>query len=120
PLDPLLARVHANEAEDIVQEALGQACKKLDQLTWQGWQALQAWLWSFVENAHADRCRYHARGCRDERRVVEDAQSPGADSSQAGVLAGVPGREETPSRQARQRERDQRLRQAMREYLTEE
>ena len=64
-LDPAVA--------DPVQDALGQACQKLDSFTWQGWEALQAWLWSFVVNAHADRCRYHARHCRDERRVIQEA-----------------------------------------------
>jgi RNA polymerase sigma factor (sigma-70 family) len=116
----LRRRPHANEAEDIVQEALAQACQKLNLFTWHGWEALQAWLWAFVENTHADRCKYHARECRDERRVVEDVPAPGADTSQVGVLAGIAGREETPSRQAQRRERDDRLRQAMRELLTEE
>jgi RNA polymerase sigma factor (sigma-70 family) len=113
-------RPHANEAEDIVQDALQQAFQRLDSFTWHGWEALQAWLWAFVEYAHADRCKYHARGSRDERRVVQDVPSPGADTSQVGVLASVPGREDTPSRQAQRRERDDRLRQTMREVLTHE
>src|SRR5262249_20813966 len=108
------------EAEDVVQEALLQACRRLDGFTWQGWEAFQAWLWAFVDNAHADCCAYHARGCRDERRVVKDVRPAGADSSPAGGLAGVAGREETPSRQVHRRERDERLRQAMRDVLTDE
>jgi len=64
----LRARVLANEAEDIVQDALVQAIQRLDQFAWQGWEALQARLWAFVENAHADRRKYHVRECRHERR----------------------------------------------------
>jgi RNA polymerase sigma factor (sigma-70 family) len=116
----LRRRPHGNEAEDIVQEALIQACRRLDGFTWQGWEALQAWLWAFVDNAHADRCAYHTAGCRDERRLVEDVPPAGADNSQVGVLAGVAGREETPSRHAQSRERDERLRQAMRDVLTDD
>jgi RNA polymerase sigma factor (sigma-70 family) len=122
--DDMVARLrhrpHANEAEDIVQDALAQACLRLDDFTWQGWEALQAWLWAFVEHAHADRCKYHARDCRHERRVVEDVPPLGANSSQSGVLAGVAGCEESPSRQAQRRERDERLRQTMRDVLTVE
>jgi RNA polymerase sigma-70 factor (ECF subfamily) len=116
----LRRRPYGNEAEDIVQEALLQVCRRLDGFTWQGWAAFRAWVWTFVEHAHADRCAYHARGCRDERRLVEDVPPVRADSSQVGVLAGVAGREETPSRQAHRRERDERLRQAMRDVLTDE
>jgi RNA polymerase sigma factor (sigma-70 family) len=116
----LRRRPHANEAEDILADALVGAYQKLDQFTWQGWEALQAWLWAFVENAHADRRKYHRRGCRDEGLVVEDVPPPGTDTSQVGALAGVAGREETPSRQAQRRERDERLRQAMRAVLSEE
>ena len=96
-------RLHANEAEDIVQDALAQAIQRLDQFTWHGWAAFQGWMWAFVENAHADRLKYHARDCRDQRRVVEDVSPPEMDTSQVGLLTGVAGREETPSRQARRR-----------------
>jgi RNA polymerase sigma factor (sigma-70 family) len=110
-------RPHPSEAEDVVQEALWRASSKLDTFTWQGWDALQTWLWAFVEHAHADRCKYHAAARRrEERRMVAE----GTDSSQPGVLAGAVGREETPSRLAVRRERDERLRQAMREVLTSE
>jgi RNA polymerase sigma factor (sigma-70 family) len=110
-------QLHANEAEDVVQEALLRALPKLDAFTWQGWEALQAWLWSFVEHAHADRCKYHAAACRrEERRLVAEEK----DTSQPDALARAEGREETPSRQAVRRERDERLRQAMREVLTPE
>jgi RNA polymerase sigma factor (sigma-70 family) len=116
----LCTRTHPDEAEDIVQDALVLAIQRLDRFAWQGWDALQAWLWTFVENAYADRRKYHSRDCRDVRRVVEDVPPPGTDSSHIGVLAGVACREDTPSRQARRRERDGRLRRAMRDALTDD
>jgi RNA polymerase sigma factor (sigma-70 family) len=116
----LRTRAHANEAADIVQDALVQVIPRLEQFRWQGWEAFQSWLWAFVKKAHADRRKYHARKCRDKRRVVEDVSPPGADGSQVGILAGVAGCEETPSRQARRRERDRRLRLTMRDALTDD
>jgi RNA polymerase sigma factor (sigma-70 family) len=116
----LRTRSQANESEDIVQDALVQAIQRIDQFSWQGREVLQGWWWAFVENAHAGRRKYHARHCRDERRVVQDVSPSGADTSQAGVLAGMAGREETPSRQAWRRERDARLRLAMRDALTDD
>ena len=116
----LRTRIHADEAEDIVQDALVLAIQRLHSFAWQGWDALQAWLWAFVQNAYDDRRKYHARDCRDVRRVVEDEPPPGADTSQIGVLAGVACREDTPSRQARRRERDGRLRREMRDALTDD
>jgi RNA polymerase sigma factor (sigma-70 family) len=116
----LSTRTHVDEAEDIVQDALVLAIQRLDRFAWQGWDALQGWLWAFVENAYADRRKYHSRHCRDVRHVVGDVLPPGADTSHIGVLASLACREDTPSQKARRRERDSRLRRAMRDVLTDD
>lgn len=116
----LRGRVPVDQAEDIVQVALATACLKLDQFVWSGWDAFEAWLWLFVEYARADHFKHRFRDCRNPQREVGDSPQPGSDSSQGGMLANVPGREEPPTRPARHHERDERLRRAMGEHLTDD
>lgn len=105
----LLSWAHAGEAEDSFQDALIQVLQKPGLLILKNQEEFQAQLWTIVWRAHKDRCKYYRAGIRDERRTVEDVRQRGADSSQDGLVAGLPGPEETPSKLVWWEERDARL-----------
>jgi RNA polymerase sigma factor (sigma-70 family) len=106
-------------AEDVFQDACGRAIPHLRERQFQGGNAreFRAWVKTFVDRASLDAVKNACRAKRDVRREVSGA-GRGAEGSAPDLLAGVPGRGETPSKPLRRREKDAALRKAMEEFLS--
>lgn len=106
-------------AEEIVQDALARAWTKLAGFDWRDFEAFAAWLKEFAQNGLADWHKYVTRQKRNYQRLLGDGDGNNAPDSGPSLLETAARDDETPSRLARRREREDALIAAMRTELTD-